>query len=560
MRRITIILLIILLILTGCRKPQKPVGPEKITEVKTEGVPQGGYVSSFTITEHQIYVYRPEDKMNANIINYGYSAPLLLVFPDEKLERQKAVEFVCEKGIDKVAQNNGGAVVIVNPLESWDNEKYGLYEEVLAETRVGQISFSHGMIYDAEARQYNIFASPAKTVVYGYGKGADYIGQNYIKETTGQSSMSYLGGSDITMTAAVLEKLSVKPEVQDRNIILVSVNNSSSIDSQLGRQSDQFHQAEGSFDRIFEEYIDSWQRWNGKVAESFNLKKSGLVMNTHVFDIDTSPDNRAVSGSFHRIGAVVFQRQDSKGKKPLVFCFHGGGDTALATATIAGWPQLARQEDFILCATEMHMYSTATEIMDVLAKLKEIYEIDESRIYATGFSMGGIKTWDMFQEYPQVFAALAPMAGTVLVGRNSQFRKAPVLNEDVPVPVFYSGGQSSDLRELPVQSQDVVERINYLFEVNKVNMPFEMSMARRNEWQDSVYGYQADIVEEFTDPRNPDSLTTIRYYYSEDGRIITALCSITRHAHEIRPFTVNLAWQFMKKYSRGADGSIVIKQ
>ena len=560
MRRFTIVLLIFLLVLNGCRKKPQPVGPEKITEIKTEGVPQGGYVSSFTVTGHDIYVYRPEDIMNGNIINYGYSAPLLIVFPDEKLERKKAVEFVCEKGIAKVAQNNGGAVVIVNPLKSWDKEEYGIYEEVLAETRVGQTGFSHGMLYDGQARQYNIFASPAMTVVYGYGKGADYIGKNYIKETSGQSSMSYLGGSDITMTAAVLEKLSAKPDVQDRNIILVSVNNSSSMDSQLQRQSDQFHQSDGSFEQIFAEYIEGWQRWNGKVAEGFNLKKSGLVMNTHVFDIDTSADNSAVSSSFHRIGAVVFQRKDSKGKKPLVLCFHGGGDTALATATIAGWPQLARQEDFILCATEMHTLSTATEIMAVVDKLKEIYEIDESRIYATGFSMGDIKTWDMFQEYPQVFAALAPMAGTVQVGRNSQFRTAPVLNEDVMVPVFYSGGQSSHLRELPVQGQDVVERINYLFKVNKVPMPFEMSMARRSEWQDTVYGYAADIVEEYVDPANPDSTTTIRYYYSEDGRIITALCSITRHAHEIRPFTVNLAWQFMKKYSRASDGRIVISE
>ncbi|MBR2746708.1 MAG: alpha/beta hydrolase [Erysipelotrichaceae bacterium] len=560
MRRIILVLLIILLILTGCKKkPPEPVGPEKITAVKTEGVPQGGYVSSFTVSGHDIFVYMPEDIMNANIINYGYSAPLLLVFPDEKLERKKAVEFVCEKGIDRIAQNNGGAVVVVNPQEDWDKEEYGVYEDVLAETMVGQTGFSHGLLYDASRRQYYIFASPAMTVAYGYGKGADYIGKHYIKETSGLSAMSSLGSNDITMTAAVLENLSVDPDIKDKNIIVVSVKNSDSVNRHIERNSNQFHQSDESFDQIFEEYIEGWQRWNGKVAESFSLKKSGLEMHTHVFEVDTSADNRAVSSGFHRIGAVVFRRKDSTGKKPLVLCFHGGGDTALATATIAGWPQLARSEDFILCAPEMHTLSTATEIMAVVDKLKEIYEIDETRIYATGFSMGGIKTWDMYQEYPAVFAALAPMAGTVLVGRNSQFRKAPVLNEDVMVPVFYSGGQSSDLRELPVQSQDVVERINYLFTVNKVPMPFEMSMARRSEWQDSVYGYQGDIVEEHVDPANPDSTTTIRYYYSEDGRIYTALCSITRHKHEIRPFTVDLAWQFMKKYSR-VDGRIVISE
>ena len=83
-----------------------------------------------------------------------------------------------------------------------------------------QTGFSHGLLYDASRRQYYIFASPAMTVVYGYGKGADYIGKNYLKETSGLSAMSSLGGSDITMTAAVLENLSVKPDVKDKNIII----------------------------------------------------------------------------------------------------------------------------------------------------------------------------------------------------------------------------------------------------------------------------------------------------------------------------------------------------
>ena len=561
MRRLLLILLTLLLILTGCSKDKKDTSvPEKITSVTTEEISNGGFISSFKITDHQIFVYQPEDIMHANIINYGYSAPLLIVFADEKMNRDEAVEFICEKGIDKVAQNNGGAVVFVNPVKSWDKEEYGVYEEVLAQTMVAQTGFSHGMLYDSRQRQYYIFASPAMTCLYGYGKGADYIAQNYLKETAGQSAMSSLGNDDITITAAVLEKLSSKPEVKDRNIILVSVDNSSSINEYTKGKSNQFHSSEDTFDLIYEEYIDGWQRWNGKVTETFNMKKAGLEMTPYVFDIDTSTDNHSVRSSFHRIGAVVFRRKDSTGKKPLVLCFHGGGDTALATATIAGWPQLARQEDFILCATEMHTLSTATEIMDVVNKLKEIYQIDESRIYATGFSMGGVKTWDMYQEYPEVFAALAPMAATVAVGKNTQFADSPVVNEDILVPVFYSGGESSQLRELPFQGETCAERINYLFTVNKVNKPFEMSIANRSEWQDSVYGYQGDIVEEYTDPLNPDSKTTVRFYYSEDGKIYTALCSITHHAHEIRPFTVNLAWQFMKKYSRTSDGRIVINE
>ena len=69
-----------------------------------------------------------------------------------------------------------------------------------------------------------------------------------------------------------------------------------------------------------------------------------------------------------------------------------------------------------------------------------------------------------------------------------------------------------------------------------------------------------DHCESLTSITIPDSVTTIRYYYSDDGNIYTALCPISRHAHEIRPFTCRLAWDFMKKYSRNPDGRIVINQ
>jgi hypothetical protein len=37
--------------------------------------------------------------------------------------------------------------------------------------------------------------------------------------------------------------------------------------------------------------------------------------------------------------------------------------------------------------------------------------VDEERIYVTGLSMGGFGTWDLASEYPQRFAAIAPICG-----------------------------------------------------------------------------------------------------------------------------------------------------
>ena len=110
---------------------------------------------------------------------------------------------------------------------------------------------------------------------------------------------------------------------------------------------------------------------------------------------------------------------------------------------------------------ENHLNSTATEMMELIEILKDRYNIDSTRIYATGFSMGGCKSWDLYQEYPQVFAGLAPMDATFDVGRNiydQEVKKG--INENVIVPIFYAGGEITPLPELPFQAQIItVNRI-----------------------------------------------------------------------------------------------------
>jgi hypothetical protein len=125
------------------------------------------------------------------------------------------------------------------------------------------------------------------------------------------------------------------------------------------------------------------------------------------------------------------------------------------------------------------------------------------------------------------------------------------------VPLFYAGGESSPMAELPVQGQTCADRICYLFRVNGIPTDCELSTGKRWQWTDNFFGYQGDAVEELIDEAHPESLTTIRYYRSSDGNIYTALCSIRRHQHEIRPFTCRQAWDFMKRFAR-VDGKTVI--
>src|SRR3954468_14257080 len=52
------------------------------------------------------------------------------------------------------------------------------------------------------------------------------------------------------------------------------------------------------------------------------------------------------------------------------------------------------------------------DVMQVLARVRQHYKIDDSRIYLMGHSMGAIGTWKVAPKNPDVFAAIATFAGS----------------------------------------------------------------------------------------------------------------------------------------------------
>ena len=71
------------------------------------------------------------------------------------------------------------------------------------------------------------------------------------------------------------------------------------------------------------------------------------------------------------------------------------------------------------------------DVMNVLGIMREEYNVDERRIYLIGQSMGGAGTWHIGMKYPDIWAALAPMAPAIGASRNpdelSAARRIPVM-------------------------------------------------------------------------------------------------------------------------------------
>jgi poly(3-hydroxybutyrate) depolymerase len=92
------------------------------------------------------------------------------------------------------------------------------------------------------------------------------------------------------------------------------------------------------------------------------------------------------------------------------------------------------------------------DVMQVLARMKRMYKIDEKRIYLMGHSMGGIGTWKIAPKYPDVWAAIAPLSGAGVPETLERIRGVPEIivhgDADPTVNVQGSRRMVAKLQEL----------------------------------------------------------------------------------------------------------------
>lgn len=519
-------------------------------------LPGGGVGWSHAYDRFRVKVIVPPPQPLSGIVNFGFKAPYLLVFEEAELSLDGALAFAVERGLYDFARDFSASVVFVFPTceGGWDAADEELFVDLVAESRVNQY-YRNGVAME-HARHTHVWSGNFilgaifRTFLYGCGKSADFIARRCLKTLHG---LYLWGPGEITPTAAVLENLSVMPDLPRRDFPIVSVANSDAVNAAFRAQCDHLLILPGRDDRACREFLTPFKRWCGNLEIDTTMDEEGMVEEPGFVSVKTSPDNRGDdSGTqHHRVGYMAYWRKDltDAGKLPLVLGFHGGGDSAFHLAYVSGWWRIARKYGFLFVALEDHLNSTALETVEIIERLKERYPIDEKRVYGIGFSMGGCKSWDVFEQCPQAFAAIAPMCATYDVGVNVYGE--PVtgpINRDHPLPVFYAGGEASPLAELPFQAQKCCERMAYVFEVNRVKKPYNASFSDQSDWENPVWGVEGDVVERFDDPSR-GSVLTVHTFYSEDGVARTALASVSGQQHECREHTCEHAWRFMSRFT-----------
>lgn len=113
---------------------------------------------------------------------------------------------------------------------------------------------------------------------------------------------------------------------------------------------------------------------------------------------------------------------------PLVVVLHGAGGTGNGIETFSGWSELSRSENFIVIYPDGvdnvwndgrigdPRISAIDDVSFINAAINFIADklnIDQTRIYAAGFSMGGMLSFRLACQLPDRLAAIASVASTM---------------------------------------------------------------------------------------------------------------------------------------------------
>lgn len=511
-----------------------------------------------TYEKFYLKTYVPATNIDGQVNNYTFRAPLLIVLEEERMSVADAVVFATETGLAKIASSVDASVLFVYPTceGGWENADASLYASLIEEVKMDPV-YADGIcdvtdFLTQTFKGYFIRGAKFRADIYSYGKSADYVAKNLLKTLEGE----YLWGpGEITPAMCSMERLSVLPDVQRSDIAVISVGNSSEVNAVFERSENKLIKDSADYKKDYYSFVKKFKMWCGHIEIEPDFTEYDMTEDVGFTEVKTSPDNRLLGGKAdtHKIGYFAYYNNGlfDNGSVPLLLGFHGGGDSSMYLTFVTDWWEIAHRYGFLYVALENHQFVTATEVMAVLADLKSKYSIDEHRIYATGFSMGSGKTWDMFQEYPDVFAGLAPHSALFPV-HNNPFGKSigdEGMNMGIMVPMFYSGGEKSFLGELPCQNKDSLDRIKYLSSVNKFKRPIDVDFADKDNWEDRIWGIPGDKVEKLHDDER-DSTVTVHYFDSEDGVCRTALASISNQIHECRHHSCEESWKFISQFTR----------
>lgn len=212
--------------------------------------------------------YIPANELDGEANNYNFKAPLLLVFEEKKLSKDEAIGFAEETGLADIAASTDTGVIFVYPTNEggWKNATEELYSSLIAEVKMNPY-YKDGIVevqnfFTREFQGYFIRGAIFRADIYSYGESADYVAKNLLKTINGE----YLWGpGEITPAMCSMQNLSVVPNVERKDIAILSVGNSEEVNKALAACENLLVKEEADYKADYKAFVRKFKMWCGRI-------------------------------------------------------------------------------------------------------------------------------------------------------------------------------------------------------------------------------------------------------------------------------------------------------
>ncbi len=536
------------------------------------------------IEESSFYLYVPSYMEDP----WPMITPVIYVYGDSAYETEDdAWEALTAAGLDTIAEDESGVIIMVNPVgDEWGEEDLDVYEGIMSYISYvdGEVPLTYhtlqyvigegsgatfinnylsknckriaaAMTFGGEIEEdpYSLYALPVY-IVSGSEEAVNY----YIdaNDGTGNPQVSSSG-----RVVAALKEPWVTEETEDKTVytysdddvrkVIVSKSESETFDADL---------IADCWNTLFRYTAracltrDYWQFTSKDIDDEYvlvkrpNYEEAGMEV-VRIDGIGNGIwEDSEMPYWYEFVPADVQEtmENDSEETYPLIVCFHGGGDHPVFDAESLGWVQLCIDHDIIMVAPNGGGEKSADkEFNELVDYMIEKYPVDESRIYVVGFSGGGDTGMSFVASNPERFAAMAPISSNIYENLSRIFEYDFDYDYDLPVCLAGQG------RETVTTNKDykyaLTDQLEMFWELNEI-APYE------GEYDYSEHPYWGFPVEEEVRNTSPSGYAIWSgYNYDEDGVPMMALMHSELQTHTHFSGYAELIWDWMSQFSRDTD-------
>lgn len=259
-----------------------------------------------------------------------------------------------------------------------------------------------------------------------------------------------------------------------------------------------------------------------------------------------APNGEYLQTWFDYLPAEVVDGTAPKASVPLVLALHGGGDDPRQFVEEIGLLPLAGSERFAIVAPEhQSALPTASDSLPALVEytLRRWPALDPSRVYVTGYSLGGAATLRAINGKPSLFAAAVPMAAAPYTGTPEEVRQF----DSTDLPVMFTTSEF----DLPGAFDQANGRIaaNYQAQLNLFLGYNGMPAIDTFDFDRyPLVGFRADTMDRLR--RNGEYDSYRWYIHDAAGVPMVAVSYTSSLMHALYPEYGKIAWEFFRHYSR----------